>query len=100
MGFSLAYFRAEDTLEKVALRLLPNEVTAAIIATEIPAAISPYSIAVAPWSSTINFRSNLVTTGPFPAEFAPRAEVMPECAHITRVPEANDTNEWNFYMRH
>ena len=45
------YFRAVDTLVKVVFRPVPVACTAAIIATEIPAAIRPYSIAVAPdWS--------------------------------------------------
>ena len=42
------YFNALETELNVALRLLPRVCTAAMIATEIPAAISPYSIAVAP----------------------------------------------------
>ena len=36
---------------KTPLRLLPRPFTAAMIASEIPAAIRPYSIAVAPDSS-------------------------------------------------
>jgi hypothetical protein len=39
-----------DTLLKVAVRLLPTALKAAIAATAIRAAISPYSIAVAPSS--------------------------------------------------
>ena len=42
------YFNALETELNVALRLLPKVCTAAMIATEMPAAISPYSIAVAP----------------------------------------------------
>ena len=34
--------------ENIVLRLLPKPFTAAMIASEMPAAISPYSIAVAP----------------------------------------------------
>lgn len=40
---------------KVVLRVPPRPFTAAMIASEIPAAISPYSIAVAPDSSDKNF---------------------------------------------
>jgi hypothetical protein len=35
-------------LENVVFSLLPTPLTAAMIATEIPAAIKPYSMAVAP----------------------------------------------------
>jgi hypothetical protein len=37
-------------------RLLPSPSTTAMIASAIPAAISPYSIAVAPDSSDMNFK--------------------------------------------
>ena len=43
---------------KVPLRLEPTPFTAVIIAIAIPAAISPYSIAVAPASSFKNFKTN------------------------------------------
>jgi hypothetical protein len=49
--FADDYFRAVLTLLKVAFRLVPRPWTTAMIATEMPAAISPYSIAVAPDSS-------------------------------------------------
>ena len=39
----------------IVLRLLPRPLTATIIAMEIPAAIRPYSMAVAPESSARNF---------------------------------------------
>jgi hypothetical protein len=39
-------------------RVVPRPFTAAIIASEIPAAISPYSIAVAPDSSLKKLRTN------------------------------------------
>ena len=42
------YLRAVETLLKVVFRLVPNAATVAMIATEMPAAIRPYSIAVAP----------------------------------------------------
>jgi hypothetical protein len=41
----------EDTLLNVVLSCEPSELTTAIIATEMPAAIKPYSMAVAPDSS-------------------------------------------------
>src|SRR5215472_15788558 len=42
------YFNAVDTLVKVVVKAVPVACTTAIMATEIPAAIRPYSIAVAP----------------------------------------------------
>src|SRR5580698_1214958 len=45
------YLRAVETLEKVFFRLVPRPWTTAMIATEMPAAMRPYSIAVAPDSS-------------------------------------------------
>src|SRR5207302_5207628 len=49
-----AYFSALDTDVKVAFRLVPTVWTTVTIATEMPAAISPYSIAVAPDSLRTN----------------------------------------------
>src|ERR1700728_2762781 len=46
-----AYLRAVETLEKVFFRLVPRPWTTAMIATEMPAAMSPYSMAVAAVSS-------------------------------------------------
>src|SRR6202161_34197 len=46
-----AYLSAVETLEKVFFRLVPRPWTTAMIATEIPAAMRPYSMAVAPDSS-------------------------------------------------
>ena len=43
-----AYFSAVETDEKVVFRLVPRACTVAMMATEIPAAIRPYSMAVAP----------------------------------------------------
>jgi hypothetical protein len=55
------YLSAVCTLVKVVLRLDPRLATTVIIATEIPAAMSPYSIAVAPVSSRKKCRMVLVT---------------------------------------
>jgi len=44
------------SVPKVVLSLLPTPFTAVIIATAIPAAIRPYSIAVAPASFLMNFK--------------------------------------------
>jgi hypothetical protein len=41
-------YRALDTLVNVLVSLTPRPFTTAMIATEMPAAIRPYSIAVAP----------------------------------------------------
>jgi hypothetical protein len=57
------YFRALETPENVAVRLVPSAGTVAMIATEMPAAIRPYSMAVAPSSSARKFQINL-RTGP------------------------------------
>src|SRR5579872_5983029 len=47
------YWSADETDEKVAFRFVPRPCTTAMIATEMPAAIRPYSMAVAPdWSFT------------------------------------------------
>jgi hypothetical protein len=42
------HFKAVETLLKVVFRLVPSVCTATMIATETPAAIRPYSMAVAP----------------------------------------------------
>jgi hypothetical protein len=61
------YFSEVLIVPKVVLSLLPTPFTAVMIAIAIPAAIRPYSIAVAPDSFLMNFkmrdftgRSNLV----------------------------------------
>jgi hypothetical protein len=51
------YFSAVDTEVKVLLRLVPRLVTAMTIAIEMPAAIRPYSMAVAPDRSQKKRRS-------------------------------------------
>src|SRR5262245_34805641 len=54
------YFSAVDTLVKVLFRAVPRLFTTAMIAIEMPAAISPYSIAVAPRSSVRNFLTKIL----------------------------------------
>jgi hypothetical protein len=49
--FQLAYLSADETDEKVVFSFDPRPCTTAMIATEMPAAINPYSIAVAAVSS-------------------------------------------------
>jgi hypothetical protein len=51
-----AYFSELLTELNMVFRLLPRPLTAARIAIEMPAAIRPYSIAVAPDSSDKNFK--------------------------------------------
>lgn len=51
----MAYFSELLTELNIVFRLLPRPLTAARIAIEIPAAIRPYSIAVAPDSFDKNF---------------------------------------------
>src|SRR3981081_1199897 len=48
---SVTYFRLVEIAVNCVLSLTPRPFTAAMIASEIPAAIRPYSIAVAPESS-------------------------------------------------
>jgi hypothetical protein len=50
-AMSALYFNAFFTVPKVELSFVPSPCTTVMIATEIPAAMSPYSIAVAPDSS-------------------------------------------------
>ena len=45
------YFKEVETVEKVEFKLVPRAWTVAMIATAMPAAMRPYSIAVAPASS-------------------------------------------------
>jgi hypothetical protein len=45
------YLSAVETLVNVVFKLEPTDATAVMIAIEMPAAINPYSIAVAPDSS-------------------------------------------------
>ena len=54
------HLRAVETLVNVVLRLEPSACTVAIIATEIPAAIRPYSMAVAPVWSRKNLTNVLI----------------------------------------
>jgi hypothetical protein len=53
------YFRALLIDVNKPLRLVPRPFTAAMIAIEIPAAIKPYSMAVAPVSSRQNLKTKL-----------------------------------------
>jgi hypothetical protein len=48
---SATYFKEVETDEKVVFKLVPRAWTVAMIATAMPAAMRPYSIAVAPVSS-------------------------------------------------
>jgi hypothetical protein len=49
--FRLDYLSAVETDENVVFRFVPRPCTTAMIATEMPAAMSPYSMAVAAVSS-------------------------------------------------
>ena len=55
----VGYLSAVWTVPKVVFRLVPRPFTTEMIATEIPAAMSPYSMAVAPDSSLTNRIRNL-----------------------------------------
>ena len=54
---SAAYFNELLIEENLLLSLVPSPFTIAMMASEMPAAISPYSMAVAPDSSVRNLRS-------------------------------------------
>ena len=53
-------YNALETDEKVVFSLLPRPCTTAMIATEMPEAMRPYSMAVAPDSSRIKRRTSLL----------------------------------------
>jgi len=48
------YFNAVETVENVVFKFVPSACTVAMIATAMPAAMRPYSMAVAPDSSRMN----------------------------------------------
>ena len=60
------YFRDVETVENVVLRLLPSAATTAMMATAMPAANRPYSMAAAPCSLARKIHSDVRTTLPFP----------------------------------
>src|SRR5205823_13100202 len=57
---STAYLSAVDTEVKVVFSLVPRPETTVMMATEMPAAIRPYSMAVAPLSSLANCAKSFV----------------------------------------
>jgi hypothetical protein len=59
-GRQKRYFNEVLIELNIVFRLLPRPLTAAMIASEMPAAISPYSMAVAPDSSLQNSRKERV----------------------------------------
>ena len=59
-----SYFRAVEMVVNVVFSLVPRPATTVMMATEIPAAINPYSIAVAPDSSARKFL-NMFMAHPF-----------------------------------
>ena len=58
-----AYFNCDEIEEKVVLSFVPRPFTTLMIATEMPAAIRPYSMAVAPNSSAKNWRHFAIMAG-------------------------------------
>jgi hypothetical protein len=62
---ALTYFNELLIEVKFVLRVVPRPFTAAIIASEMPAAMRPYSIAVAPDSSDKNFKRTRFTPASF-----------------------------------
>jgi hypothetical protein len=57
------YFNDVETVEKVEFKLVPRAWTVAMIATAMPAAMRPYSIAVAPVSSARKRKTSVVMMG-------------------------------------
>jgi len=60
---NVIYFNEVDTVEKVVFRLVPRASTVAMIATAMPAAMRPYSMAVAPVSSARKRKTSVVMMG-------------------------------------
>jgi len=61
-GANAGYFSDVETVENVVFRLVPSAATTAMMATAMPAANRPYSIAAAPCSSARKFHSDVRTT--------------------------------------
>jgi hypothetical protein len=57
------YFNDVETVEKVVFKLVPRAWTVAMIATAMPAAMRPYSMAVAPVSSARKRITSVVMMG-------------------------------------
>ena len=72
---SSRYFSAVETLVKIAFSDVPTVATTVMIATAMPAAIRPYSIAVAPDSSARKYLNHIHDTSfllsPLPDESTP-----------------------------
>jgi hypothetical protein len=62
-GAVALYFNEVLIAENLVFSLAPMPFTTAMMASEMPAAINPYSIAVAAVSSAQNFRINVIMTG-------------------------------------
>ena len=62
------YRNAEEIDVNVALSLVPRPVTTGIMATAMPVAIRPYSIAVAPLSSFRNLKMTRTMAAPYRAD--------------------------------
>jgi hypothetical protein len=92
------YFNAVETDVKVVFRLLPVLWTATMIATEMPAAMRPYSIAVAPDSSRKKERSFDMqdSLAEVPVGFV---AVWPPHAGVLRV-TSEKKMLWNFQFYH
>jgi hypothetical protein len=77
------YFSAVDTLVKVVLRLEPTPATATMIAIEIPAAMRPYSIAVAPRSFRRNWSNRMRRACPL--SLPPGSDSAPPCPAVSLI---------------
>ena len=60
---SVDYFNDVETVENVVFKLVPRAWTVAMIATAMPAAMRPYSMAVAPVSSARKRKTSVVMMG-------------------------------------
>jgi hypothetical protein len=74
------YFSELLIAENLVFSLAPMPFTTAMMASEMPAAINPYSIAVAAVSSAQNFRINVI----MPGRCAPTYEAIVNIDHNKR----------------
>ena len=79
------YFNCVETDENVELSFVPRPFTAAMIATDMAAAIRPYSMAVAPFSSFKNLMT-VRMSGVTPANLLNRKSYGKITATATRGP--------------
>ena len=90
LATELSYFNCVEMLVKLVLRVEPIVFTAAMITTEMPAAMRPYSIAVAPDSSFRNEKTLDIRGAPccFTGCTMPRGPLRISWTYPTKLPVA------------